>query len=53
MRSWLVYVWRGPSNVAVISTTDEKFLNAFKRWIEWQDDYKISIRESKLGPEHQ
>jgi hypothetical protein len=48
----LVSVWRGDSNVAVFSVTDERFLEVFQRWVEWQSDYQITIRDRKLGPEH-
>jgi hypothetical protein len=53
MRPVVVGVWRGDYNVAVISATDEKFLNDFRRWIEKREDYELSFRDSKLGPEHQ
>jgi hypothetical protein len=48
----VVSVWRGESNVAVCSVTDGKFLAELKRWAERQD-YKLTSREIKLGPEHQ
>jgi hypothetical protein len=48
----VVSVWRGDTNLAVCSVTDEKFLAELKRWAERQD-YKLASREIKLGPEHQ
>jgi hypothetical protein len=49
----VVGVWRGDHNVAVISVSDEKFLNDLKRWIKKQKDYELTLREMTLGPEHQ
>jgi hypothetical protein len=52
VRSVLVYVSRDGFNCAVISITDEKFLAALKRWAKTQTEYRLTFRESKLGPEH-
>jgi hypothetical protein len=48
----LVYVWRGDFHVAVLSVTNAKFLADLKAWIKEQDEYRLTIREMKLGPEH-
>jgi hypothetical protein len=52
MRGILVYVWRGEYHSAVIHVTDEKFLAALKRWEKSQTEYKLTYRETRLGPEH-
>jgi hypothetical protein len=52
MRSFVVYVWRGDYHIAVANVTDDKFLAELKKWIAEQDQYRLTIREPKLGPEH-
>ena len=51
MRSVLVSVWRDGYNSAVISVTDEKFMAALKRWEKSQKEFRLTFRETKLGPE--
>ncbi|HKN25308.1 MAG TPA: hypothetical protein VJX72_10715 [Candidatus Acidoferrum sp.] len=49
--NFVVYVWDGERNVAIFSTTDEKFSQTLKRWAE-EIGYRVTVKNGN-GSEHQ
>ena len=47
-----VYVWRGDYHVAVMSVTDKQFLADLEKLFERQKVYRLTFRETRIGPEH-
>jgi len=52
--SFVIYVWKGMKNVALISTENATFSQAFQVWAELEG-YRVEIKKAKVtsGFEHQ
>lgn len=47
----VVTVWRDDRHVAVLSVTDERFLEDLKEWVTETSEYRLEL--VKHGPKHQ
>jgi hypothetical protein len=53
MRSYVLYVSNGISNVAAISATDKVFVDKLKAWAE-SEGYRVEFsKDDEHGSEHQ